>query len=288
MIIKSDRLVVEIADPDSDVYTRTRFDWTGFITQVTLDGKHTFCRLETEEPKQGTGGIGLCNEFGTSKPVGYDDAQVGEQFPKIGVGLLTRDSDEPYSPFYAYPLAPFSFEVHPDVSAITYITQPDPCRGYAALLKKRLNVQANKLSIEYVLTNVGGKPIDTHEYNHNFIGIDRAPLGPDYKLSFPFEVIMPDVAPPVQLSGRDITWTSIPQKSYCFWGTGYEGLKNPWWELVHLPSGVGMREQDDFEWRRLVLYGTKDLVSAEAFVDILVGPGQSQAWRRDYTFFDGR
>lgn len=34
-------LTVDIAEPGT--YNRTRFDWTGFITQVTLEeGKHIF------------------------------------------------------------------------------------------------------------------------------------------------------------------------------------------------------------------------------------------------------
>jgi hypothetical protein len=89
IVIQSDRLKVEIAEPGG-VYQGTRFDWTGFITQVTLDGKHTFCVPESYQPGHGTGGIGLCNEFGNEKPIAYDDAQPGETFPKLGIGLLAQ------------------------------------------------------------------------------------------------------------------------------------------------------------------------------------------------------
>src|SRR5688572_25534831 len=83
----SDRLRVDIATPGSSTYAGSRFDWTGLITQVTLDGRHTFCGQEATDGT-GTGGIGLCNEFGIFEPVGYDDARVGDQFPKLGIGLL--------------------------------------------------------------------------------------------------------------------------------------------------------------------------------------------------------
>ena len=60
-----------------------------------------------------------------------------------------------------------------------------------------------------------------------------------------------------------------------------------WWELRHLPSGVGVREQVTPGWSKLVLWGTERVVSAEAFVAIRLAPGESMEWRRDYTFFGG-
>src|SRR4030043_185045 len=88
--IHSDQLAVEIAQPGS-LYSGPRFDWTGFITQVTLvspEGtRHTFCVPESLEPGKGTGGWGLCNEFGNDKAIGYTDAQPGAAFPKLGICL---------------------------------------------------------------------------------------------------------------------------------------------------------------------------------------------------------
>ena len=47
--LHSDRLTVEIASPGT-LYQGTRFDWTAFITQVTLDNQHTLCVPESYEP----------------------------------------------------------------------------------------------------------------------------------------------------------------------------------------------------------------------------------------------
>jgi hypothetical protein len=71
----------------------TRFDWTGFITQVTLDGRHTFYSRETIGDQSTTGGIGLCNEFGNELSIGYTDAKPGENFSKLGIGLRTRTDE---------------------------------------------------------------------------------------------------------------------------------------------------------------------------------------------------
>jgi hypothetical protein len=93
--------MVEIAHPGE--YAGSRFDWTAFIRQVTLkQGLHTFCTAESLVSGKGTGGIGLCNEFGNDLPVGYDEAPSGSKYPKIGVGLLTRRDSGRYD-FIAQP-----------------------------------------------------------------------------------------------------------------------------------------------------------------------------------------
>ena len=69
MQIVSSRLAVEISEPGT-LYRGARFDWTGFVTQVTLDQQHTFCAPEALPGGRGTGGMGLCNEFGIRQPLG--------------------------------------------------------------------------------------------------------------------------------------------------------------------------------------------------------------------------
>lgn len=92
-------------------YSGVRFDWNGFITQVTLDGKHTFCVPEALEPGRGTGGCGLCGEFGIHDPLGYDETPIGEYFPKIGAGLLKRPDSEPYDFFRKYEAVPNNSDI---------------------------------------------------------------------------------------------------------------------------------------------------------------------------------
>lgn len=99
-------LSVDIADIGED-YKGTRFDWTGFITQVTLEkGNHTFCVPESLKEGEGTGGSGLCNEFGISRAIGYDEAPIGGWFPKPGIGLLQKLDSQSYSFISEYPLTP--------------------------------------------------------------------------------------------------------------------------------------------------------------------------------------
>ena len=188
IVLRSDRLMVEIAQPGS-VYSGTRFDWTAFITQVTLDKTHTFCVPESLTPGQGSGGVGLCNEFGIEEVIGYDEAQPGDPFPKLGIGLLARPDDAPYNFFRPYEIvAPFPIHVTTNATQATFIVEPLECRGYAVRLTKTVTVEGAGMTIAYALENVGEKPVVTTEYVHNFMGIDGLAIGPDYRLRMPYTI----------------------------------------------------------------------------------------------------
>ena len=300
--LHSDRLAVEIAAPGT-VYRGTRFDWTAFITQVTLDGKHTFCVPESYQPGYGTSGTGLCNEFGIEKVIGYTEIKPGEPFPKLGIGLLKRPDDGPYDFSKLHEIASlFPIEIEAGPAQAKFVVAPLDCRGYAVRLTKTVSVQQQWLSIAYQLENTGSKVVDTHEYCHNFLGIDRQLMGPDYRLRFPYQIeleTLPNMPVPLRdtlrgaplpeilaFNGGDFSLRSTPQTAFYFRPLVYSQTQASQWELVHLPSGVGLREYDDFAPRRVAVWGTTHVISAEIFIDIHLEPGQSLAWTRRFEFFD--
>jgi hypothetical protein len=312
IILKTDCLTVDIARPGS-VYAGTRFDWTAFITQVTLDSAagagHTFCVPESYEPGQGTGGIGLCNEFGIEEAIGYDEAQPGECFPKLGIGLLVKpepppETDSPRGPrrtgynfFLPHEIAAkFPVQIDASETQVTFTIEPADCRGYAARLTKTVSVDGAELTIAYALENVGEKPIETTEYVHNFTGIDGHAMGPDYRLRLPYTIEFPPIPPEfadrankmvedLDFQGGDIRLKTAPQHPFYCRPLGFSKTDAPQWELIHEPSGVGMREYDDFAPDRVAVWGMTHVISAEIFVPISIQPGETQCWMRRYEFF---
>jgi hypothetical protein len=315
--LNSDRLAVEIAHPGS-VYAGTRFDWTAFITQVTLDGTHTFCVPESLEPGQGTGGIGLCNEFGIDMPIGYDDARPGDRFPKLGIGLLVRPDEAPYRFMQPYEIAErFPIHIEASTDEVRFVVEPVECRGYAARLAKTVAVRGTELDIAYRLENVGRQPIHTIEYCHNFCGIDGQSIGPDYSLRVPYPIqyeplppamlrqVLPDVLAKIApewllrrlikgliqrrgnimvVDGNELSLNAVPERPFYRRLLGYAQTDQPQWELTHTPSGVGMRELDDFSPVRVAVWGTTHVISTEVFVEIDLQPGEMQTWSRRYEF----
>jgi hypothetical protein len=289
ILIKSDRLAVEISKP-GDAYKGSRFDWTGFVTQVTLDDRHTFCVPESYEPGEGTGGMGICNEFGIEEPVGYEDAKAGEQFPKPGVGLLAKKADEPYSFWKPYDIAPFSVSTSIEKDRVIFVSKPMECRGYAFQLSKTLSVTESRLIIDYCIENTGSEPIKTTEYCHNFICINEHSISPMYSLRFPYEIRLDVVSKETpkgffSVQGGELHFAAVPERDvYCKIG-GYDTREMHVWELVHMPTGVGVRETDYFEVSRLAVWGKNHVISPEVFIDIDLQPGAVKQWTREFDFF---
>ena len=55
-------------------------------------------------------------------------------------------------------------------------------------VKRAIQHGQPQMTIEHLLKNTGTKPIVTNVYNHNFMTLDRQPPGPDYEISFPFQL----------------------------------------------------------------------------------------------------
>ena len=296
IVLRSDCLVVEIAQSGT-VYSGTRFDWTNFITQVTLDKTHTFCVPESLTPGQGSGGIGLCNEFGIEEPIGYDDARPGESFPKLGIGLLARPDDAPYNFFRPYEIvAPFPIHVTAHTTQATFTIEPLECRGYAVRLTKTVTVEGAGLTVAYALENVGEKPVVTTEYIHNFMRIDEHAIGPDYRLRMPYTIEFAAQEGPfaerlaqmmaiLDVQGGDLRCKVTPEHPFYCRPLGFAKTDAAQWELIHEPTGVGLREYDDFAPARVAVWGTMHVISAEVFVPVNVQPGATQRWTRRYEFF---
>jgi len=293
IMIQSNRVRVEIDEPGV-LYTGSRFDWTGFVRQVTLtEGGHTYCSMENLLPGIGSGGIGLCNEFGMYEVLGYEDVQLGETFTKIGVGLLTKLDDKPYDFLQPYPVvAPFPIRMEAGADSVRFVQDALPCGGYAVCLEKEFRVADGSLTISYELRNVGERAIVTEEYTHNFLATDMRQPGPDYELRFgrvvtPEPWICAGTLELLQIEGREIRWNDSAEAMFACRLAGQAGADDAayYWELTNAASGVGVRERGSEPVGRLALWGVPHAVSPEVFLNIKVEPGQSHRWTRTYEFF---
>lgn len=286
----NEKLQVDIAA--IDYYPGQRFDHTGFITQVTLlEGGHRFCAPESPIPGEGTGGEGLCNEFGLVQPIGYDDAAVGEKFPKLGVGNLTRMDDKPYVAFTPYDVDLYPVHIVQEApDRIVYIVEPKENRGYALRLTKTISLDGASLKVAYQLDNVGEKPVQTEEYIHNFVRINDERIGPGYALTFaaPLTLLnpLPEQIDDLIVEGDTIRWRKVPDKVYYTKLAALPEGQHPYsWELRHEPSRIAMRESNDFPVAAMALWGTATVVSPEIFIAVSLQPGETMNWTRCYDFY---
>ncbi|NLI57254.1 MAG: hypothetical protein GX387_01830 [Clostridium sp.] len=284
LILKNNRLKVEIDYPGNN-YNGSRFDWTGFVTSVCLDDKYLFCTKESLVPGEGSGGVGLCNEFGIHTPIGYDLAKPGEKFHKLGVGLLTRPDESDYFFFDKYQVSPFDVIVSEESDSITFILDHLECNGYAVKMTKKLSLKDNTLTIDYHLENTGTKPIITEEYCHNFISINENPIDTGYILRFPYNIDIKEVPEVLTFKNNEITLIKNPKKDFHCVIEGFNSVDNHYWELVFEPLKAGVREYSHFSVKSVALWGTTHVISPEVFIDVNIQPGKTQKWTRKYEFF---
>ena len=279
-MIRNNRLTVSIAKPDKYDFTQ-RFDRHGFITQVTLDGKDSFC---TKEPEGCTNGVGICNEFNMTNPIGYDEAKPGDKFLKLGVGLLTRKDENPYEFWGKYEVEPSVYKCEWKEDKVSFQVKPTLCNGYEVLLNKEITLKDNCINIKYSLENLGEKPVSIEEYCHNFLRFNDYKVCDDYQLYLPYKVQPIEKTEGIVINDEGITWnsdisdgfymkTSLLDKSY------YRAF-----ELKHGPSGLSIIEEDDFYATRFALWGTKDIISPEVFISFTILPGEIKSFSRSFKF----
>ena len=156
--------------------------------------------------------MGPVEEFRTGDSgLNFAEAKPGETFVKIGVGVLRKPDDKPYTFQRYYEIVNSGkWTVRKSADAIVFTQQvTDPATGYGYLYRKTVRLTPGKpqLVLEHSLKNTGKKTIDSTVYDHNFFTIDRRPIGPDISFTFPFELKAPgDIAPVAEARGKQLVY----------------------------------------------------------------------------------
>lgn len=283
LYLKNESIELEILQPWTG-YTGCRFDQNGFIRQVLYKGKYTFCTEESLEPGKGSGGSGICNEFGIKKALGYYEVGEGEAFPKIGVGILHRN-ERPYYHLTSYPAEAFQTELETSDTTITFHSMPMPCNGYAFDYRKTISLTKNGFAIDYSLKNTGEKPIITDEYAHNFLAINHKEYDARYQLLADVEDTKTEHLD-YEFKNGMMTWEHPLTNPYYF--AAVENLPDNGtfqWKLIHLDEKLGISETVNFAPCGFNVWGMGHVTSPEVFKPIHLLPGEQDSWQRRYEIF---
>ena len=88
------RVSVYVPDPVAGYYRGTRFDWAGIIEFVDTANHRFYGPLHAiHDPHRHDCVSGPAEEFGMFRPMGYDEAEPGESFVKIGVVAFSKQPD---------------------------------------------------------------------------------------------------------------------------------------------------------------------------------------------------
>ncbi len=284
--LKNGDLEIHI-DLPHERYQRSRFDWTGKITQVLFQGI-PLTTVETPGKDHAPHhGQGFYNEFGMDSLPGFEEAAIGEWCHKIGIGLLKKQSDR-YVFHEDHEIKPAAFEFKTQSDSCWMQCSSEQANGYAYLLQKEITLLENGFVIEYLLRNTGAKPFSTSEYTHNFLSINSINIGEAYQLIFPFtiqpslfgETVNPESA--VNVGIQDVTFPKTPTQQF-FFSNLSGGEKVPaQWELRHAAHQISIRETASFRTNKINLWGWQHVISPELFIDIHLNPREEKSWSRKY------
>lgn len=292
--LRSERLRVEIAEPGEHPNDGVRFDRAGFVTDVVLDNDVHFCASENRNNKHHTTyGRGLCCEY---QMRAGDEAQIGERYPKLGVGLILKENDEPYSfSNFSYDIDFFPVEITAEEDRAVFKTPAVPCLGYAMEQTKTVLVDGSTLTIEWNIRNAGEKEIVTGEYCHNFINVDGMAMSPDYILETPLlkdfgnePLVNNYTKEPSNLigCGHGFTFAGCDNRIILS-RIDMEGMKEeiPFvWKLTNKAAKGYIEAEDYYAPSSITFWITDHLFAPEFIQTIRLAPGESTSWKRVMTF----
>jgi len=282
-----------------DGYRGARFSWAGIISEATWGEHHLFGPWrpgmfppEAHDNVSGTAGEFGMGTVGMPPPLGFDAAAPGGLFVKIGVGIVRRPDDAPYafSRHYEVVDAPaWHVQTGEQQVAMRQSLEHD---GYGYDYTHTIELVPNQpvFITQHVLTNTGRRPFHQTHYSHNFLVINRAPIGPDYEVVFPF-------APEhgfepggvASIDGRKLTFRE-PLKAAVFdMLDGFDGTTADNQVTVrHRGSGVELRITGDRPIVRYHIFAAPGAICPEPFIDIRLEPGESMTWQHRYELYASR
>jgi hypothetical protein len=296
-----------LPDAQRGFYRSTRFDWSGVISSLEYQGHRYYGPwfTKSDPPVRDfiykdsdiiTGAqstmMGPAEEF--SRPQGYTAAKPGGTFVKIGVGVLRKPDDTNYSGYANYEIVdPGKWSVKKNPDSVEFVQEVnDQSSGYGYVYRKTVRLASGKpeLTIEHSLQNTGRLPLQTNQYNHNFLVLDGAPTGADFAIVAPFEIRVDPPPDPklAEIRGREILYrkTLEDQERVTF---GIQGFgtdpKDYDFRVENRKTGAGVRITSDRPIASASLWSIRSNISMEPFVDVSTEPGKTFTWKYVYTYY---
>jgi hypothetical protein len=298
--------------PDSEkgFYRGTRFDWAGVIGHLEYAGHNYYGPWFTKtDPNvfdfiyKGddivaspcSAAVGPVEEFFTNdKALGFDQAAPGATFIKIGVGVLRRPDSKDYSSYIQYTIVdPGKRTTHATADSVEFTQDvTDPTSGYGYSYKKTIRLVPGKpqMLISHSLTNTGKLPIESNVFDHNFLSLDKLPIGPDLRITLPFKL---GIEKPIHgdlgvIEGDSIIYRKQLEGHQSFANviTGFGPTPADYnVKIENARAHAGLSIIGDRPLHSLELWSIRSVVAVEPFIHIAIQPGQTFTWSYTYTYF---
>ncbi len=287
---------------ENELYRGTRFDHAGVVFHVTYRGQdydtYWFDRFVTDPavtakqpPYVETSCCAVSGPVEEFAAVGFDEAGMGGRFLKPGIGIFTRDNDDP-ARFPTLPALNEGVRTFRATRNSAHFVQTidDPKSGYGYHYEKTVTLVPGKaqMTISHVMTNTGSKPIDTTVYCHNFLTL--SPGNEHLVITAPFTIrpqkpLDPKIA---RVGARTIRYIApVPSgQTVMSLIDGYGPSARDYdFTVTNTMTGFGQRIRGDQPIVKINMWSIDRTYSLEPYVAISLKPGETKRWTYTYDYF---
>lgn len=286
-----------LPDVEKGSYRGTRFDWSGIIGSLEYEGHTYFGQwYARHDPLVNDAITGPVQEFFTQTPgVGYDAANPGGPFVRLGAGVVMRPAERGAPGRRRVKIVnPGKWVIKRGPTWIEFTHRLDDAGGYEYVYTKRIALasRAPEMTISQEFRNTGTKVIEAEPYNHNFLVLDGQPSGPGLVVRFRF---VPRAVAPlkglVEIRGNEIHYLRELKAGESVL-TLLEGFGQDAgdYDIVveNRNTGAGVRIVGDRPLSKVQFWSIRTTVCPEPFIKLRVEPGKTVQWSSRYRFFTTR
>ncbi|MEK6478450.1 hypothetical protein WJR50_12980 [Catalinimonas sp. 4WD22] len=285
------KLDVYLPEAENGYYRGTRFDWSGVINSLNYKGHEFFGPWREHDPLAHDAITGPVEAF---TPIGFEDAEAGDPFLVIGVGMLRKPDTSAYQfhKTYAF-INGGKWKVNKQADHIEFVHELRSEEGYAYEYTKTLRLVPGKaeLLLEHRLKNTGRLPLETSVYNHNFFTIDDEPTGPNIVTKFPYPISAEGrgFGELIRVEGNKLIYTQKLQKGENVYTPGIEGFGESAADyhinIENQKTGAGVQITSDQPLLKLVYWASVNTACPEPYMTVEAQPGESFEWTTTYSFY---
>ena len=286
---------LHLPDAERGYYRGTRFDWSGVMPDLQYKG-HRYFGVWNTRPYTPTLHDAITGPVEEFTAVGMDEAAVGGEFLKIGVGGLVKPDEGAYTFAKNYEIKnPGKWTVKKKKDRVEFTHRISDVNGYGYEYHKTVKLTKGKpeLVLEHSLKNTGKKSIGTSTYNHNFFVIDGEPTGPNIETTFPFETRAEGkgFGTIVEAKGRQVVYNRELEEKENIITMSLVGFKDtPDDYRIHIKNtktGAGVKIDGDRPLEKIVFWACRTTSCPEPYIRLSVKPGETVRWNIRYAFEAG-
>jgi hypothetical protein len=280
-----------LPDSKEGYYQGTRFDWSGNMPSLKFAGHEYFGQWFTNySPEIHDVIMGPVEEF---TALDFDQTMPDNSFVKIGVGVLTKPDDKPYSFARYYQVVNHGrWDVKSKSDQVTFSHELKD-KAYAYKYQKVVQLVKDKPEMELIhtLRNTGSKTIETSVYDHNFFVIDNEPIGPSYSITVPYNIkgTGQGIGELAEIKANKILFLRVVKNGENVFCSPLEGFSaSPVdydFRIENKTTGAGVRITCDQPIQKLNFWCCSTTLCPEPYIKIKVEPGKEFTWKIHYEFY---